>query len=131
MAGGTWNKGMRRFGFPLLVACTSLVYYGVSLSWLFASILWGLLLRLPFTLKGDSVQGSTLNFVWIWISGLLLGAPIILIDFSKWYLALIPMFVQGIFGTLSQTKEFQNILPWKFVECMIGTAVAIPICYLV
>ena len=127
-AGGRWNKNIRRFGVPFLIASLLYVFSGWSWSLPFLLLAYIGVLRLPFTLSGDAVQGSILNWIWIWIHGLLLGAPIILISPAKWYLAFIPMLTQGIFGTLSNIKETSHLAPWKFVECLVGFSVAVSIC---
>ena len=135
--GGTFNKAYRRIGVPVLLAAQVIIFIGFT--WWVVGILAGYLaaLRLPFTLKGDSIHDSAINWDWIWISGALLGVPALFLGLATGNLkeaavvGTVPMIVQGILGTLSNLKTFREIIVWKLVEISVGMAVAFPIAHLI
>lgn len=137
MAGGTWKKAIRRIGVPAAIVFSTVLYFGLSWWQLpLALSLFGVT-TLPFTLKGDSIHDYWFNWVWIWIAGFIFGLPVVFtslicsaFSLQVLLLCLIPMFVQGIFGTLSNIKETSKWFPWKLCECMIGLSVAIPHCFI-
>ena len=129
--GGTWNKSIRRFGVPLLLSATYLVFKGFSW-WLLAYLpLMLIVIRIPFTLIGDSVDENWINWPWIWVAGFLLGAPAAVFGLEGLLYALVPMLVQGSLGTLSNLAFGREAVQWKMVEAMVGLTAAYPICMMI
>lgn len=75
--GGAGAIPVRRFGIPLALIFFAYLYHGfphkrVISNWLTYGILAVasfFAFSLPLTLIGDSVQGQTFNFVWLWLIG--------------------------------------------------------------
>jgi hypothetical protein len=136
MISGTWNKVVGRFLTPALPVVASLLLVGFSW-WLPVIYLAYLSINtLPFTLVGNSVQGSWINWGWIWILGYLngigaltIGIPLSLI-MTTTLLAFIPMVIYGISGTLSNVKSTAKAFPWKLCEFLFGSSAMIPVAYL-
>jgi hypothetical protein len=126
MLGGQYNKLFRRLGVPLAISIAYILFIGWSwiLIPLFLSIF--IVTTLPFTLVGDGLDKSWVNYVWIWLAGYLLGLPSALLHTSGCILALITSFVMGILGTLSNWKYTEKYTPWKLCEFLIWSAMAYP-----
>lgn len=122
--GGTYNKLFRRLGVPLIITMSSFLLFGFSwwLPALFLTIFG--VACLPFTLIGDSLQASWVNWVWIWVSGYLLGLPSLFLSDSGWLYAFVPCVVQGICGTLSNIQATAKYFQWKFCEFIIWASMA-------
>jgi hypothetical protein len=124
MLGGLKYKLFRRVGVPLAITATTSLFLGWSWWWpvLFISIY--AVTTLPFTLIGDSLDKSWVNWVYIWLAGYLLGFPAVLINKNAWIYAFVPCVVQGVFGTLSNIKQSSKYAPWKFCEFIIWASMA-------
>ena len=122
--GGTYNKSYRRWGVPSVITIAALSFLGFSwwLPVLFLSIF--VASTLPFTLIGDGLKASWLNWVWIWVAGYLLGLPSLILDRHGWLYAFVPSVVQGVIGTLSNLKATEKSFPWKFCEGIIWFSMA-------
>lgn len=136
-AGGTWNKDLRRLIIPHVLTLATILFCGFSMLTIVQFVAILTILRLPFTLFGNSIHSHWFNWVWIWISGALLGLTALPLGIQlnsvvyTLVLAMIPCFVQGICGTLSNIKCTARFFKWKFVEGMIGMAFALPYCFLI
>ena len=125
--GGTFNKIIRRLGVPTIITLAYLTFLGWSwwLPVLFIAV-YGVA-TMPFTLVGEGLGASWINYLWIWVSGYLLGLPCVLIapTASQGLLwAIVPCLVQGIFGTLSNVKATAKYFPWKCVEFSVWASMA-------
>lgn len=128
-AGGTWKKQYRRIGFP--VAATLAVLLFIGFEWwlpLFAGACFAVT-TLPFTFIGDGLPEHWFNWVWVWITGYILGLPAFLIGFDAevFLMATGSMLAHGIFGTLSNIPATAKYFPWKFCEGAFGFFVAFPV----
>jgi hypothetical protein len=119
--GGYRQKNWRRLGLPFVLLLASLLFGSFSWWVVLSALLLGLSLRLPFTLRGDSLYSWWGNWPYIWLAGYLMG----LTSFSILG-ALAPCLVQGIFGTLSNVPATARFFPWKWVEASVGFALAYP-----
>ena len=137
MLGGTYNKLYRRAGIPTLLTLTAIYFLGWSWWWVLLFISYFASTTTPFTLRGDDLDDHWFNWVWIFIAGLLLGLPILIVGivYSKillsCILALIPMVAQGFVGTLSNLDDTVEFFPWKLCEAVIGFSVAIPLALMI
>jgi hypothetical protein len=135
--GGTFNKLYRRIGIPALSILIAWVFLGWSYWWIALAITQFITLILPFTLRGDSVLGAKINWAWIWILGYLCGLPSLVIGvlhglyWQPFVASLIPCLTLGIWGTLSNINATREFSLWKWVEFVVGGAVAYPICLLI
>ena len=122
--GGTYNKSFRRIGVPLIITVANLLFLGFS--WWLPLLLISIfaVATLPFTLIGDALDKSWVNYIWIWLAGYLLGLPSLLISRHGWIYALVPCITQGIIGTLSNVKVTAKYFPWKFCEFIIWASMA-------
>lgn len=129
-AGGTWDTDIRRIGVPLLLLAVILAFKGFKWRYLGYALTMALVLRLPFTLFGDGVQGNILNWIWLWALGYLLGIPsVFLLGTFAFWISLAPMSAQGLFGTLSNIPLFQHAIVHKLVECITGFWAGFPMVY--
>jgi len=133
MAGGTWNKTIRRLGIPLLTMGVVTLFLGWSWWWLLLALFQHIAFRLPFTLVGNGVWDDPwANFSWIWASGYLQGLPCLVIasQTGLWGIAftacLIPCVTLGAWGTVSNFDPISGAAPWKWVEGVVGMAVSYP-----
>lgn len=126
--GGWKQKNWRRLGLPLSLLAFGLLFSGLSWQLVASSFLLGAALRLPFTLIGDSVHSSPWNWVWIWVLGAILGISSLLISQVFPLSFLLPMLMQGVFGTASNLRPLSQYTPWKMVEAFVGASVAYPYC---
>ena len=137
MIGGTWWKFIGRFLPPIVAAAA--FYFFVGWSWWILAIVgaYMILKTLPFTLIGDSVHDSWLNWVWIWVLGYLNGIACITMGIpmgmimTAVLISLVPCVVYGITGTLSNLPKTRNWFVWKLVEFCFGASSAVPIAMLI
>lgn len=128
MAGGTWNKNIRRIGVPIFLCSMYWAFFPFHWWFFIFGILQYIVLTLPFTV-GDGDVRSWWQFAWIWIAGYLIGLPVLIpaVFFGKYQygfiLPLISFFVQGIFGTFSNLPTTRRWFPWKLVEFLIGSSI--------
>jgi len=129
--GGTYNKNFRRIGVPLILALSAWIWLGFSwrLIAYFVSML--AITRLPFTFKDDSVHDHWYNWPYIWVAGYLLGLPALFYSTDALLYSLVPMFIQGILGTLSNLTFSRSYIQWKIVEGAIGIAVSVPLALII
>lgn len=125
--GGWKQKNWRRLGLPLALLVFGSLFGGLSWRLVASAFLLGCALRLPFTLIGDSVHASPWNWVWIWVFGGLLALPALVLRLDL-PTVLVPLLVQGLWGTLSNLKSVSQYAPWKWVESVVGASVAYPYC---
>jgi hypothetical protein len=79
---------------------------------------------LPTTLKGDDVNASIWNKIWVFVWGILLCLPALLVN-----LTFLPLVIGVLIGTivlLSNWKPTARFFPWKLCEFLIGSFVFIP-----
>ena len=122
--GGYKQKNWRRLGLPIALLVFSLAFGCFSWWVVLSAFLLGVSLRLPFTLVGDSLYASWVNWVWIWILGFLFGACSIPLGITVGLL--FPCLVVGAVGTLSNLPQTSHYFPWKFCEASIGFSLAYP-----
>jgi hypothetical protein len=125
--GGWKQKNWRRLGLPISLLAFGWLFGGLSWSLVASCLLLGAVLRLPFTLMGDSLYAWWGNWVWIWVVGYLFGASSLVLRFDL-IAPLLPLAAQGIFGTLSNLRVSSRYFPWKWVEAIVGASVAYPYC---
>ena len=134
MIGGTWWKAVGRFLTPVLPVLAVLLLGGFSWWLLLVYGAYLLVKTLPFTLIGDSVKDSWLNWIWIPTLGLINGAVCLsllpIVGWSYLWTALIacafPLLGYGIFGILSNVKPTAKFFPWKLCEFVFGSSAMIP-----
>jgi hypothetical protein len=126
MAGGTWKKQFRRIGIPLCIFSFVFLFSTPWFSWLLSSILFFIATTLPITLKGDSIPAHAINWVWIFVLGLIFWV----ISFPCGFSPAVPLLFGFIvtFSNLPQTRKF---FPWKLCEFLFGAITAYPYAYLV
>lgn len=128
IGGAGWKpfeKNWRRIVVPLVILTTLLISgAGVIHSILIAAFLLAAL-RLPLTLIGSEIN-SPLNFLWVWISGLVLGIPSLIAHGWTW-MVILPMLAQGISVTLSNISKTARDWPHEACEVLIGYSVALSI----
>ena len=127
--GGTFNKLYRRIGIPTTLVILYLIAQTFDFShflWLRYIIVWlwaFFCSTLPFTLIGNSIKEHWLNWIWVWVLGLLNGAIVLVLNYKLFYLILIPVLVYGTTITLSNIKVTAKYFQWKFVEFIIYVSV--------
>jgi len=126
--GGYKWKSFRRFGYPLLVLVSVILFSRFSFVWLLVCLLCSLMTTLPHTLSGSSVKKNALTRVWPFIGGYLLGLPIILIKLN-FFLPLIPGLTQAIVTEISNQNKLSFLMPWKLAEGLIGFSIMVPYCF--
>jgi hypothetical protein len=126
--GGTWQKAFRRYGIPIAMATTWLLFKGFT-PWLFLMVLiqFGAYC-LPTTLKGDSIPKYAINWLWLPILGILQCSSVITLKPDIWVASVILGIVLGSFYALSNLKFSANYFQWKFVECFSGMLPATVLC---
>ena len=118
-----FGRYWRRIGVPLCVFITFLLFgrpWGLSL---LSSTLLAIATTLPFTAVGDRLSDSWFNWIWIWLAGYILGICSFPVSQSLLF-PLVPLMVQGVLGSLSNTSCTARFLPWKWVEACVGASVA-------
>lgn len=138
MIGGTWKKAVGRFLPPIAVGLAYWAFVGFNWLWIPIAVgVYMLVKTLPFTLKGDSVHESWINWVWIWVLGFLNGIVCLSLAIplsAIWtgvFLALVPMVGYGMCGTLSNVKSTAKYFPWKMCEFVFGSSAMIPVAMLI
>jgi hypothetical protein len=134
--GGTWQKLARRVVAVLSICACCFFYSGFSWWLLLSLACYFGYASLPFTLIGNSVHDSWINWVWIWVSAALAGACAITVGLMTnqvllaSLLAIIPFVGLGTVWTLSNIKQTAKAFPWKLCEFLCGVLISVPVCYL-
>lgn len=133
MIGGTWWKAMDRFIMPIIIVLTLYLFKGWSW-WLLPTLASYLAVKtLPLTLIGDSIRGSLINRIWVFILGFLQALPCVIIFYDELLtavlLCLIPMVVYGVVLNLSNVSITSRLFRHKYVEAITGAIYLFPICY--
>ena len=124
--GGTFHKDWRRIVLPCTIFICCLLFGSSLLSSLLESILLGIVVRLPFTIGGDSIR-RWWQFLWLFLLGAIFGCPALFLQASLSAI-LVPCVVVGTLSTLSNTPQTAKWFPWKFCEFCFGASVAYPFC---
>jgi hypothetical protein len=125
--GGYRWKTLRREGVPLSILSFGLIFSGFSWGLLLSALLLWCVIRLPFTLVGDSLHDFWGNWAWIWVLGALYGLPSLVLRLDP-LAVLAPLLTVGLLGTSSNLPRLSRFAPWKLVEGAIGFSVAYPYC---
>lgn len=125
--GGKERKYYRRYGIPLALTVAGLLD-GFSIWKLLAGVILGLILRLPFTLKGDSIDAHDLNWFWVFIWAGLISMPAFLHAFNGWVFAswIVSTAVISLFAYLSNFEETRDVVRWNTCERVFGFFCAFP-----
>lgn len=134
--GGTWKKQVRRFVIPVMFTIVPIGFLGFDWLYLGCGAISLVLAILPFTLIGDSINDSWLNWVWIVVLGIIAGLvalPIALVVGMDpyWISFWIPIATFIVFGYGSNIPGLSRFFKWKFCEFAFWVATAIPICLLI
>jgi len=125
--GGYKQKNWRRLGLPLTLFATGLLCRTPLLPLVSSSLLLALSLRLPFTLIGNRITDSFLNWVWIWVLPLLQSSPSQVLHIEP-LAVVVPVVVCGTTSLLSNLPATARYWPWKAVEGAWGFALAYSYC---
>lgn len=138
MIGGTWWKPARRFLIPL-VALGAITLW-LPWSWWYAITPALLILGfcLPFTLKGDGIPDSWINWVWacllkpLFIYLATLPEALILGQLATFLVSTtvcMGFWAAAVIG--SNKASTARFFPWKLCEAIFGAIVLLPLCFLI
>jgi len=132
IGGAGWppfGKDWRRWCVPTVVLFSCLFRGYSELQAVLCAVFLFTALRLPLTLRGDSLYHHWLNWPWVWIAGYLLGlASVVTHGWHGFLLALIPAIAQGVSVTLSNIPATAKDFPHEACEILTACAVALIIC---
>jgi len=123
-AGGTWNKLFRRIGCPAIITVLAFFHYGFAWQPFALAAATFAVTTLPVTLKGDSVVSSWVNRIWVFVWGVLLLAPALIVKFD--FLPLAGLML-GLLVTFSNS-DLRDFFPWKWCEVITGAMFLYPYC---
>ena len=125
--GGSRNKDYRRYGIPILLTIIGLLAH-FSIWIILAGVLHHLILRLPFTLKGNDIDDDDINWFWVMPWAGLISFPAFLHSFNGWVFSawLVATVVISAFAYLSNFDETRGIIKWNTCEIVFGAACALP-----
>lgn len=134
--GGTWKKQVRRFAIPIMFAIVPIGFLGFNWLYLTVGIIAFCLAILPFTLIGDSVNDSWLNWLWIVLLGVFaaqVATPVAVVQGMRayWLSCWVPMVTMIVFGMGSNIPGLNWFFKWKFCEFAFWAATAVPICLII
>lgn len=119
--GGSKHKAWRRFAIPIIATVLALLD---SFSWfvVVAGFLHHLILRLPFTLKGDSLDADDINWFWVPVWSGLISAPMFLHAFNGWVLSawLVATTVTFTCASFSNLDPENEVFHWDNCERAFG-----------
>lgn len=122
--GGKYDKFWRRLVLPSLLACFCVLMADFRWVYPIMGVCYGLVFRLPFTLKGSDLSDSWLNWAWVSVWACLLVAPGLLYNCDLWP-AILSAGLIAVCAYLSNIKATRLIFTWDRCEYIFGAAVSI------
>lgn len=111
---GPWRK----IGWPSLVGLYGLSIHAPWWQILLAPAIALFAVSRPFTLIGSRIRDHWFNWIWIWILGFFLCAPMWVYGHWTFY-----AFFWCLAATLSNVPLFSRVYVWEFVEAICGFTV--------
>ena len=124
--GGYKNKDWRRLGIPIVLT-SAIMLKDFSLWYFLILAAYGVILRLPFTIVGEDIDDSILNWLWIPFWSILLPSPVLFIPNNAVWPNILASFVIAVFALLSNLKRTRYTFTWDKCEVVFGAMIALPL----
>jgi hypothetical protein len=127
--GGTWQKAFRRYGIPIAMVITYVLFAGWNW-WLIPMALFQFgVYTLPVTLKGDSIKGNGwINWAWLPVKYILVACPPLFLQPELWFGSVLLGLLMATMVILSNMEGTAKYFQWKMIEAFHGMTPVIILC---